>query len=49
LVDQQSKQTEKTRKLSSKYVSGGERARRVGIFFENMTISADSGIWLALA
>jgi hypothetical protein len=40
---------EKTRKLSSKQVSGGERARRAGILFEKIIISGDSGIWLALA
>jgi hypothetical protein len=40
---------EKTRKLSSKHVSGGERARRSGIFFVNIKFSADSGILLALA
>jgi hypothetical protein len=33
----------KTRKLSSKLVSGGERARRAGIFLEKIKISADSG------
>jgi hypothetical protein len=39
----------KTQKLSSKHVFGGERARRAGIFFEKIKISADFGIWLALA
>jgi hypothetical protein len=40
---------EKTRKLSSKQVSGDERDRRAGILFEKIKISEDSGILLALA
>jgi hypothetical protein len=39
----------KTLKLSSKHVSGGERAQRAGIFLEKIKISVDSGIWSALA
>jgi hypothetical protein len=39
----------KTQKLSSQHVSGGERARRAGIFLEKIKIQADSGICLALA
>jgi hypothetical protein len=33
----------KIQKLSSKHVSGGERAGRAGIFLEKIKISADSG------
>jgi hypothetical protein len=37
-----------TQNLSSKQVSGGERAQRAGIFLEKIKFSADFGIWLAL-
>jgi hypothetical protein len=36
LAGQSSKLTKKTRNLSSKHVSGGERARRAGNFFEKL-------------